>query len=179
LLGQSPEHDADHGEADEGGGGSRVALEIAGEAPVVADPGKGALYDPAFGQDDEAMQLVAFDDFELPGSGLGDLGGGLLSLITGIGKDAFDEREQTSGASIEHQLGTVAILDVGGMDDDIQQETERVDENMPFAARNLLARIEALRVERGAPFWAALALWLSMIAAVGLASRPSCLRVAT
>jgi hypothetical protein len=65
------------------------------------------------------------------------------------------------------------------MNDDVQQETERVDEDMPLAARDLLARIVTLRVDRGPPFCAALALWLSMIAAVGLASRPSCSRVAT
>jgi hypothetical protein len=44
------------------------------------------------------------------------------------------------------------------MDDDAQQETERIDEDVPLAARDLLACIVALRVERGAPFCAALAL---------------------
>ena len=34
------------------------------------------------------------------------------------------------------------------MNDDVQQEAERVDENVPLAARDLLARIVALRVER-------------------------------
>jgi hypothetical protein len=38
----------------------------------VADPGERALDNPAFGQDDEAMRLVAFDDLQLPGAGLGD-----------------------------------------------------------------------------------------------------------
>jgi hypothetical protein len=38
------------------------------------------------------------------------------------------------------------------MDDDIQEQAERVDKNMPLAARNLLARIEALCVEPSAPF---------------------------
>ena len=52
----------------------------------------------------------------------------------------------------EHKPGAVAILHIGGMDDDIQQEAERIDEDMPLAARDLLARIIALRVERGAPF---------------------------
>jgi hypothetical protein len=95
------------------------------------------------------------------------------------GKSGLNEGEQAPGALIEHQSRTVAILHVGGMDDDIQKQAERVDENMPLAACNLLARIEALRVEPSAPFCAALALWLSMMAAVGLASRPSCSRVAT
>jgi hypothetical protein len=34
LPGQAAEHDADHGEANEGGDGSGVALEVAGETPV-------------------------------------------------------------------------------------------------------------------------------------------------
>jgi hypothetical protein len=65
------------------------------------------------------------------------------------------------------------------MDHDVQQEAERIDEDMPLAARDLLARIEALRVDRRPPFCAALALWLSITAAEGLASRPSFSRSAT
>jgi hypothetical protein len=56
---------------------------------------------------------------------------------------------------------------------------ERIDEDMTLATRDLLARIEALWVEQGPPFGAPLALWLSMIAVVGLASRPACSRTAT
>jgi len=53
---------------------------------------------------------------------------------------------------IESEPSAVAILHSGGVEDDIQQETERVDQNMTFAAGDLLGRIEALRVKRGAPF---------------------------
>jgi hypothetical protein len=38
------------------------------------------------------------------------------------------------------------------VDDDVHQEAERVDEDVALAARDLLARIVALRVERRAPF---------------------------
>jgi hypothetical protein len=38
------------------------------------------------------------------------------------------------------------------MDDDVQEKAEGVDKNMPLATRDFLARIKALRVERGAPF---------------------------
>ena len=48
--GQAPEHDTDHSEANEGGDGSGVVLEIAAEAPTPADPGKGSLDHPPFGQ---------------------------------------------------------------------------------------------------------------------------------
>ena len=151
--GQASEHDADHGEADEGGDGSGVALEVAREAAIAADPGEGALDDPSLGQDDEAVQIVALDDLELSSCRswrrlLAIFG----SLIAGIGEDAFDEGEQAARAPIETSRGAIAILDIGGMDDDVQQEAERIDEDMALATRDLLARIEALRVERGAPF---------------------------
>jgi len=41
--GQATEHDADHGEADEGCGGSCMALEVACQSTVSADPGQGAF----------------------------------------------------------------------------------------------------------------------------------------
>ena len=150
--GQTSEHDADHGETDEGRGGSRVAFEIASEASVVADPRESSLDDPSLWEHDEAMELIALDDLNLPGAGLGDGGSGLRSLITSIGEDALDKGEEAARAPIEHEPSAIAILQVGGMDNDVQQEAERVDENMPLAARDLLARIEALRVECGAPF---------------------------
>jgi hypothetical protein len=53
---------------------------------------------------------------------------------------------------IESHAGGVPILYIGGMNHDVQEKAERVDENLPLASRDLLARIEALRVERGAPF---------------------------
>ena len=150
--GQASEHDADHSEAYEGGDGSRVALEIARQAAVATDPGERALDDPAFGENDEAMQLISPDDLQRPSSGLCDGCGQLRSLVAGIGEDALDEGEEAARAPIKDKPSAIAILHVGRVDDDIQQEAERVDEDMPLAARDLLARIEALRVERAAPF---------------------------
>ena len=150
--GQATEHDADHGEADEGCGGSCMALEVACQSTVSADPGQGAFDDPALGKNDEAVRVVALDDLQLPGAGLGNGGAGLGSLITGVGENAFEEREQAACAPIQDQFGAIAILNIGRMDGDIQEEAERVDEDMSLAARDFLARVEALRVERRAPF---------------------------
>ena len=44
------------------------------------------------------------------------------------------------------------------MNRDAQQEAERVDQDVPLAAEDLLARIIALRIERSPPFGAPLAL---------------------
>ncbi len=175
---QSTEHEPDHGEADEGDGLSGVTLEVLGQAAAAADPGEGALDDPTFGENDEAMQLVAFDDLERPGPGLGCGGRHFRSLIVGVGEDTLDEGKQAARASVEDQPRPVAILHIGRVDGDAQQETERVDKNVPLAALDLLARVIARRVERRPPFCAPLALWASMIATVGLASRPACSRTA-
>ena len=47
------------------------------------------------------MQLVALNDFDLPGSGLRGAPRGLRSLIAAIGKDEVDKREETTRASVE------------------------------------------------------------------------------
>lgn len=167
---QSPEHEADHGEADEGGGGSSISLGILGEATAPADPGEGALDDPALGQDLEAREGWAFDDFDLPNSRARDGAGHLRALIAAVRVDALDEGEQPTRPAQEIE-GAVAVLNVSRMDDDVQKKAERIDEDMALAAFDLLARIKARRIDRGPPFAAPFTLWESMIAVVGLASR--------
>ena len=98
------------------------------------------------------MQLVALDDLQRPSAGLGDGRSRLRSLVAGVGEDARDEGEKATRAAVEDERRAVAVLHVGGVDDDVDQEAERVDEDVALAARDLLARIVALRVERGAPF---------------------------
>lgn len=124
------------------------------------------------------MQFVAFDDFDGPGARLRERCRELWPLIVGIGEDAFDEREAAARAAVEDQRSAVTILQVGRVDNDVQQEAEHVDEDVPLAARDLLARVIPRRIERRPPFCAPLALWASMIATVGLASRPAFSRTA-
>jgi hypothetical protein len=65
------------------------------------------------------------------------------------------------------------------MDDGVQQQTKRVYQNMALLALDLLARIIAVRINARPPFSALFTLWLSMMAAVGLASRSACSRHST
>jgi hypothetical protein len=123
------------------------------------------------------MCVRAFDDLKHPVACGGDNTGRLRSLVTGVGKDARDEWKALARPP-EKGADTIAVLNVGGKDLDAQEQAERVDENVPLAAGDFLRRIIALRVLRP-PFCAALALWLSSTAALGLASRPSRSRTAT
>ena len=65
--------------------------------------------------------------------------------------------------------GAVGVLNIGGMDDDAEQETGGIDPDMALAALDFFGGIVAARP----PFSVVLTLWVSMMAAVGLASRPS------
>lgn len=150
---QPSEHDADHGEADEGDDGSGVALEITRQPAAAADPGEGSFDDPAFRHDLETGGAVApLDHLDPPRSGLCRGRGRFRPLIAAIGEDPFDEGELATGSLIEHQRDAVTILDVGRVNGDVQQQAERVDQDVPLASLDLLSRVVALRVQRRAPF---------------------------
>jgi hypothetical protein len=109
------------GEAYEGGDGSGVALEVAGKASVAADPSQGSFDHPSFWQDDEAPgDIGSLDDLDLPSAGSRGCGANARSLIAAIGVDALDEGELSSRSFVEHQRRAIAVLDIGGMNDDIQ-----------------------------------------------------------
>jgi hypothetical protein len=80
------------------------------------------------------------------------------ALIAPIGENTLEERKQGARAGVEHKRNTVAILNIGRVNRNTQQKTTRIDEDVPLAAGDLLARIVTLRVHRGPPFCAVLAL---------------------
>ena len=100
------------------------------------------------------------------------------SLIRGVGKELGQERVQPKHRA-EQQDAAVAILDVGGMNDSVQQQAQRIYKKMALLAFDLLARIIAVRIDPGPPFSALFTLWLSMMAAVGLVTRSLCARHST
>lgn len=155
-----------------------MPLEVAGETAVAADPADGALEDPALRQHDEAVLVATAHDLDLLRAGARHGGGHLRSLIAGIADDALDEGEQPPRLA-QQRLGAIAVLYVGGMHDDREQHADAVGQQVALATDNLLARVVAGRIERRAPFCAAFAVWLSMIAVLGLAARPTCSRTAT
>ena len=99
-------------------------------------------------------------------------------LIPAIGKDAFDEREQPTRL-LQQGQDPVTILHIGRVDLGCQDQAEGVDHDVALLAVDPLARIEARRVDVGPTFSAAFTLWLSRMAALGLASRPASSRAYT
>ena len=137
-------------------------------------------HDPSLGQHLEAAGGIrSLDDLQL------DLTQHALqcglerrSLVAAVSVELAQEREHTEQGR-QQQHAALAVLEVGGVDDGVQHQAERVDQDVPLLALDLLAPVVAVRVDRGPPFSALLTLWLSMIAAVGLASRPACSRHCT
>ena len=136
--------------------------------------------DPAFGQHHESFGLIgAPDDFSFEARQ--DFRQGVVEarpLIGRVGKQLLQERIHPEQGR-KQQDAAVAILDIGGMNDGVEQQPQRIYENVALLAFDLLARIIAMRIDPGPPFSALFTLWLSMMAAVGLASRSPCSRHAT
>ena len=90
--------------------------------------------------------------------------------IAAIREHGLDEGERCAGG-LERELGPVAILDIGGMDADGEQPSVRVGQDMALATGDLL--LGGVITPR-TPLWSAVRTdWLSMMAAVGLGSRPA------
>ena len=124
-----------------------MTLEVAGEASIAADPGEGALDNPALGKHFEPWHVVALDDLEPPSACLGDGRRHLRSLIAAVGVDQLDEWEPSSRMA-QQLVSAVAILYIARMYDDAQHQAKRVDHDVALATRDLLARIEALVIDR-------------------------------
>ncbi len=177
LSEEFSEHEADGGELEEG---ERVAVEVfpvLGQSPAPVEPGDGAFDHPTPGLDDEALEPIgSLDDLGLEVGQ--DAGQGTVknrSLIGAIGEQFPDKGKQTE--QCRQQLeAAVAILNVGGGNDAVQQQALRIDQNMALLALDQLASVEAVAVDASPPFSALFTLWLSMMQAVGLASRSACSR---
>jgi len=128
-----------------------VTLEVACETAIAADPCECSLDDPSLRQDDEVVKVGSFDDLDPPVAGRDNGFRHLRPLIPGIGKYLLNEWEPPSNAS-QQIACAVTVLNVGWQNPHAEQEAEAIDEDVALAARDLLARIEALRINRRAPF---------------------------
>ena len=99
-------------------------------------------------------------------------------LVAAVGIE-FEEKRIQAEQRAHQQHTAVAVLDVGGMNDGLQQQSLGVYQDMAFLALDLLAGVKPRRVDREPPFSALLTLWLSIMAAVGLLSRPAICRHCT
>jgi hypothetical protein len=75
----------------------------------------------------------------------------LRAPIAAVRKQLLQKREFPEHRA-QNKNAAVAILNVGGMNERMQQQTYRIDENMPFLALDLLSGIVAMRIDAGPLF---------------------------
>ena len=149
-----------------------AVLPVFGEAATSIEPANGTLDDPSLRLDNKAFRVVATPD---------DLGHEVgHDMSNAVGEDrpsigAVREQPAQEGELSEQggqqQNTAIAVLHVGGSDQGVQQQSELVDQDVAFLALDQLAGVEAMPIDRRPPFSALFTLWLSMMQAVGLASR--------
>ena len=105
---------------------------------------------------DEALHPIgSLDDLGLE---IGqDAGQGAVkdrALIGAVGEQFPEKGKQTEQGRQQSETA-VAILNVGGGDDAVQQQALRIDQNMPLLALDQLAGIEAVAVD-ASPLFSAL-----------------------
>ena len=121
------------------------------------------------------MEVRPLDDLQFPGAGPRHDRLHFRSLVAAVADDALDEGK-ASACLAQQRLGAVAVLHAGRVHIHAHQQAERVDKDVALATEDLLTGVKPLRIKRAPPFTAPLALWESMMAVVGLASRPACSR---
>ena len=164
-------HQIDHAYKDHGFTAGDERFVILAHSAVATDPGESALHDPSFAQHDETDIFVApLHNIQDPAS-QGFRPEHELTRVAAIGPNAFQSWVQAT-ALAKHQLGSVSILDIGSMHHQCQDQTQCVDDHMPLAAIDFLARVVTARP----PFSVVLTLWLSIMAAEGEAFRPAAKR---
>ena len=167
------QHEPDGGPAQKGKAAAIEAFPIFGQAPAAVEPCDRSFDNPAFWEDNELTCVRALDDFDVdPAADPFQSILKLFSLVPAVSEEFEQERKQSEQRA-HQQDAAVAILDIGGMDDGAQQQALRVYQDVALLALDLFAGIVARRIDAKPPFSALFTLWLSMIAAVGLASRPA------
>lgn len=149
----------------------RQGFVIFAQSAAPAQPSQCSFNYPPFG---EHLKLMVgprtFDDFQHPARmGLDPVD--QLPSVSGVGPDQLKPGESPD-QPVQNQLGPIPVLDISRMDHDSQQHADGVYNDMPFASRNLLARVIATRP----PFSVVFTDWLSMMAALGVGSLPSASR---
>ena len=92
------------------------------------------------------------------------------TLVALISPDKFQDGKLSFGAREQGQYG-LGIRNIGSRNFEVEQQALGIDQNVPFFAVNQFAAVEPVRVDADPPFSALFTLWLSMMQAVGLASR--------
>lgn len=119
------------------------ALVVLRKSSVVIEPTKGAFDDPTFGEEHESLHVIrSFHDLQDTATTHPFNPEDELSRISSIRPDEGERAEESVLLRVpQDEFGTVSILNVGSMDNEFKDETERINEDMSLASGDLLAPV--------------------------------------
>jgi hypothetical protein len=191
-LYHTPEHESDHGKADPGFLTVREELIVLGKSTPSGEPGERSLHNPAPFEHMEATgtNLLRIKDGVLWGPNATLASPGVLHRLHLPAKRLFDplhkatflvrtvdpdqlEPRKAAFEQLQEVFAACVIQKTSLMYQDVEDQTQGVDEDMPLAPFDFLAAV----IPASPPFWLVFTDWLSMIAALGVGSRPIRTRV--
>lgn len=139
----SPGEQTDTGDEDPCLGRGDGSLEVSSQSTASSEPGEGPFNHPSARQYLEALCLVrSLDDLQREAADPFQRTPQFGARIATIGEDMAQPRPALDDG-LEHLRRPVAILDRSAVDDEADQQAKRVDDDVPLAAVDLLARVEA------------------------------------
>jgi hypothetical protein len=168
------EHELNHSNVEQIFTAVGTSLIIFAQTPIPSQPGKCSLNDPTPRQYLEPLDLLlAFYNLEDPTiHTLHPLN--QFTCVTPIRPNQPQARKLLLDL-LKNQPGSISVLDRGFVNHNGQDQSQSIDQDVTCSARYLFPCIIATRP----PFSVVFTLWLSIIAALGLISRPSALRTSS
>ena len=143
-------------------------------ATVTSQPSEGSFHDPPFGQDLEPRRIGApFDDLQTPAAPQIYNPVQPLPSVAAIGPHQ-PQPTPTWTQPLQHQPGPSTVLNIGRVNHDHQDQSQRVNDDMSLAPVDFLPRVVAATAPL---FSVVLTDGLSIMAAEGVGFLPAAMRV--
>jgi hypothetical protein len=175
LTCEAPQHEPAHGHVDHRFTAPWEVLILLTQAAIAADPGDRPFHHPPAGQDREAGAGRRFDiasdqhpprgwlhELQGPPPGRGQPYAQRVTAAGHVGPNPFQLRVRGKRRG-EEPWRRGRLAQIGGVDQDTQEETRRINEEMALAPADLLGPIIAMRP----PFSVVFTDWASRMAADG------------
>src|SRR3954466_4112263 len=179
-MSEAMQHEPDYGQLDHGLRDLGQLLVLPGEAAPAAEPARPPPPPPRGGEEDEAGAAgePAHDD---QGQAEQEAGEQDRQPVVDAVREHDPEPAVEPLQAPEEIADAVRVLDVGGVDDDAEQQAVGVDRDVPLPAPHLLGRVPPVQPAAGRrtgsaarpPFSVVLTLWVATMTALGLGSLPS------
>lgn len=143
-MGETTEHDVDHGPADHRHRAGRPRLIVARKAPVEHEGAQGLLDHPPFGfRRKPSGSGLALDDLHVDAQAGAVVSDGVLEPCV---HPRLGHRGRGGGDLVQQRDADRVVVDTGRDNDDVDEQAQDVSGDAPFAAGALLPRIQPGRL---------------------------------